>query len=134
MGMAPAFRSNVDYIFVCKENKKDNIEKLYKYYFGIFEKLADFKKVLLSCTNDFGCIVLDNTSRSNKIEDQVFWYKAKMNRKYRIGSPEMWRTWDKQLKDEEDSDSEEDTSFKRPVQKSDMVIKKKGPKTVDYEY
>lgn len=132
MGMPPAFRANVDYIFVCKENKKDNIEKLYKYYFGIFDKLADFRKVLNSCTNDFGCLVLDNTSRSNKIEDQVFWYKSKMNRKYKIGSDKMWRIWDAQSKDQE-SEEEEDAHFQRPIQKSDMVIMKKGPKTVDYE-
>jgi hypothetical protein len=129
MGMPPAFRANVDYIFVCKENKRDNIDKLYKYYFGIFDKPADFKKVLYSCTNDFGCLVLDNTSRSNKIEDQVFWYKAKLSRKYRIGSEKMWKIWDSQLKDSDDEEEEEE-SFSRPAQKSDMVIMKKGPRSI----
>jgi hypothetical protein len=132
MDMGPSYRSNVDYVFVCKENKKDNIDKLYKYFFGIFEKPADFRKVLYSCTNDFGCLVLDNTSRSNKIEDQVFWYKAKMNRKYKIGSPEMWRLWDKQLRDEDsDSDDEKEKSFGQAHKKSDMVIKKRGMRSVD---
>ena len=43
-----------------------------------------------SCTEGFDCLVLDNTSRSNKISDCVFWYRAKPNRKFKIGSKELW--------------------------------------------
>ena len=28
------------------------------------------------CTDDFGCIVIDNTAKSNRLEDQVFWCPA----------------------------------------------------------
>jgi hypothetical protein len=44
-------------------------------------------------------LVLDNTSKSNKIEDVVFWYKAKLGHKFRMGSPALWehhnRNYDK---------------------------------------
>ena len=131
MGLTPSFRSNVDYVFICKENKKDNIDRLYKYFFSIFDKPADFKKVLGSCTNDFGCIVLDNTSISNKIEDQVFWYKAKMGREYQIGSKKMWKMWNSQLRDEDSDDEDQGLSNESSMQKSTIIIKKKGPKKVE---
>ena len=41
-------------------------------------------------TEDFECLVLDNTSRSNRIEDCVFWYKAKPNRKFRACDKSLW--------------------------------------------
>lgn len=97
MGMPPEFRTNVDYIFACKETRNDNIDRLYKYFFSIFEKQKDFKKVLEECTNDYGCLVIDNTSRSSKIEDQVFWYKATPGHNYKIAE-HNWKEWDKQLK------------------------------------
>lgn len=34
--------------------------------------------------------MLDNTVKSNKIEDVVFWYKAKVDRKFKIGCKELW--------------------------------------------
>ena len=43
-----------------------------------------------SCTENYECLVLDNTSKSNKIEDCVFWYKAKMHTNFRVGAPEYW--------------------------------------------
>jgi hypothetical protein len=48
-----------------------------------------------SCTEGFDCLVLDNTSRSNKITDCIFWYRAKPNRKFKIGSKELWSYHDK---------------------------------------
>ena len=34
--------------------------------------------------------IMNVCSTSNKIEDVVFWYKAKVGRKFRIGSPALW--------------------------------------------
>ena len=46
-----------------------------------------------SCTENYECLVLDNTSKSNKIEDCVFWYKAKLRKNFRVGgAPEYWQT------------------------------------------
>jgi hypothetical protein len=33
---------------------------------------------------------LDNTVKSNKIEDVVFWYKAKIRDNFRVGHPSIW--------------------------------------------
>jgi hypothetical protein len=45
---------------------------------------------LTQWTENYECLVLNNRSTSNKIEDVVFWYKAKVGRKFRMGSPALW--------------------------------------------
>ncbi len=135
MELKPEMRANIDYVFVCKENKKDNVERLHKYFFGIFDKVNDFKKTLNACTNDYGCVVLDNTSRSDRIEDQVFWYKAKLGRIYKFNE-KMWPIWDKKLKEqkitENEDDDDDNKTFVRKQKASNLIIKKKGPKKIDY--
>ena len=76
MDMPPDLRSQVDMVFVMRETIRSNKEKLWKYFFGIFDKFADFNKVLENCTSNFECLVLNNASRSSAIEDCVHWYKA----------------------------------------------------------
>lgn len=120
MDLSPDFRTNIDYVFVTKETRKDNIDRLYKYFFSIFDKPADFRKVLSQCTKDYNCLVIDNTSRSDNIEDQVFWYKAKLNREFRI-APENWDRWDKML--DKNSDKKKKPSYKSS---SDLIVKRKG--------
>jgi hypothetical protein len=135
MDMPPVFRTNIDYVFVCKENRRDNIERLHKYFFGIFDNIADFRKVLNQCTNDYNCLVLDCTSRSNKIEDCVFWYKSELNHSYKI-APAMWPIWSKQQKNGvDDDDYKEYKEYKNP-KSSDLIVKKKGQKVIgddDYD-
>jgi len=123
MDMPPAFRGNVDYVFVYRDNKKDSIEKLYKYFFGMFDTVADFKKVFMSCTNNYGCLVLDCTSKSDKIEDIVFWYKAELGKQFKIGG-HMWEKWD------EISDDPEEPQFKTNT-KSNIIVKKKSCKKIE---
>lgn len=50
-----------------------------------------FSKVMDACTENYECLVLDNTVRSNKIQDCVFWYKASVRKNFRVGSPEIWK-------------------------------------------
>jgi hypothetical protein len=42
------------------------------------------------CTQNYECIVMNNNSQSNKLEDTVFWYKAEMHGEFRIGAQEFW--------------------------------------------
>ena len=90
MDLPPALRANIDYVFVLRENIIQNREKMYKNFFGIFPTFDSFNEVLTQCTENYECLVLDNTSKSNKIEDAVFWYKAKIGRKFKMGSPALW--------------------------------------------
>lgn len=86
----PEIRSNCDYVFVLRENIQQNRERLWRMFFGIFPTLESFTEALTACTENYQCLVLDNTSKSNKIEDCVFWYKAKPRSDFRMGSPLLW--------------------------------------------
>lgn len=43
------------------------------------------------CTENFECLVIHNGSKSNKIEDQVFWYKASGHEDFKLGSKDLWK-------------------------------------------
>mgnify|MGYP000187730173 CR=1 FL=1 len=100
MDLPPDLRANLDFIFVLRENIIQNQEKLYKNFFGLFATFDAFKDVMNACTEGYDCLVLDNTSRSNKIEDCIFWYSAKPDRKFKIGHPDIWKYNTKYLNDE----------------------------------
>jgi hypothetical protein len=90
MDITPEIRTNTDYIFALKENIRKNREKMYKEFFGVFPSFAVFDELFLEVTQDFRCLVLDNTVPSTKIEDCVFWYKAKKRPEFRLGSQWYW--------------------------------------------
>lgn len=76
LGIPPNLRAQCDFIFICKETKTAIKRKLYEYYAGMFPSFDMFNQVLKECTKDYGCLVIDNTTTSDRLEDQVFWYKA----------------------------------------------------------
>ncbi len=90
MDLPPGLRTNVDYVFVLRENVIQNREKLFKSFFGIFPNFQMFQQVMDACTENYECLVLDNTSKSNNINECVFYYKAQLRPKFRMGSPSWW--------------------------------------------
>jgi hypothetical protein len=90
MDLSPDLRANVDYVFILRENIVQNREKLYKSFFGVFPNFNTFQKVMDACTENYECLVLDNTSKSNRIEDCVFWYKAAIRKNFRCCAPQLW--------------------------------------------
>ena len=38
------------------------------------------------CTENYECLVINNNAKSNKLTDQVFWYKAPHD-DFKIGAP-----------------------------------------------
>lgn len=94
MSIPPELRSNIDYLFILKENNFANREKLYKQFFGFIPNLQIFSEVLNQTTTDYSALVLDVTSTSNNIEDSVFWYKARDHGPFRVGDDRFWRYHD----------------------------------------
>ncbi len=125
MDLPPDLRANIDYVFILRENIIQNQEKLYKNFFGIFPHFSVFQDVLNSCTEGYDCLVLDNTSKSNNIQDCVFWYKAKPDRKFRIGSKELWKYCEKNY-DEKKAKTVEDCDVKKLKKKNapSVTVKK----------
>jgi len=124
MDLTPDLRANVDYVFVLKENIIQNREKLYKAFFGVFPSFDMFNQVMNACTENYECLVLDNTSRSNRIQDCVFWYKAKVRTGFRCGSPVYWNYHKKNYNPKHDQTPETDPR-KIPKRTSIQVVKKK---------
>jgi hypothetical protein len=86
MNLGPELRSQIDYVFVLKENSSSRRQKLHKYFFGMFKNYEDFSSVMDKCTNLHGCLVLDNTKVNNSIEDSIYYYKADPNiGRFRLG-------------------------------------------------
>lgn len=89
-GIPPAFRTNIDYVFIMRENIHQNKKRLYDAFCGMFPSLDVFSMVLDRVTENFGCMVIVNCSRSNKLTDQVFWYRAKQRPSFRLCAPIVW--------------------------------------------
>ena len=76
MDLPIPLRSNIDLVFCMRENNLSNIDRLYKSFFGIFASKELFKQAFNIITENYGSIVIDTLSRSNRVEDCVFWFKA----------------------------------------------------------
>lgn len=90
LGISPELRSNVDYVFILRECLNSNRKRLFEHYAGMFGTFEIFCKIMDECTEDYECIVIDNTTKSNKLTDQVFWYKASPHEEFRIGHSQFW--------------------------------------------
>ncbi len=90
--LPPKFRGQVDYVFAYRCLAAQDKEKLYEYFFsGAFESYSDFLQVYKTCTAEYHCLVLDATKPTNKLEEQVFWWKAPEPPEFRAGSKEFWQ-------------------------------------------
>ena len=89
LGILPGLRTNVDYVFIFRENNISNRRKIYEHYAGIFPTFDMFCQVMDACTNDYGCLVIDNNAKGTKVEDVVYWYRASEHKDFPIGSSEF---------------------------------------------
>jgi len=85
-----------------------NRRKLYEQYAGMFPDFDSFCQVMNQCTEDYECLVIDNNSKSNKLEDQVFWYKATPRPEFRLCSPEFWSHSASHMRDDEGGGGDDD--------------------------
>ena len=120
LGVPPNLRTNIDYVFILRENLMNNRKRLYEHYAGMFPSFEIFCQVMDACTEDFNCLVINNNSKSNKIEDQVFWYKAEPHSEFKIGASEFWKHHNQNYNDGYDTD-EDDSNFSAPRKKGPMV-------------
>lgn len=92
LGISPEYRMNIDYIFICKETKVNEINKLYTNYAGMFINFDMFRQIFNQVTDNYGCLIIDNTTQSAELSDQVFTYRATLHDKnsFRICYEEFW--------------------------------------------
>lgn len=94
LGIPPNLRTNIDYVFILRENIVANRKRIYESYAGMFPTFEIFCQVMDQCTENYECLVIYNNAKSNNIEDQVFWYKAEPHPDFRIGAPAFWKYHD----------------------------------------
>ena len=90
LGIPPNLRGNLDYVFITFTNNKKDRKTIFDNYSGIFENFQEFSTILDECTMDYNCLVIDNNSRSNKLQDQVFYYKAIDHGNYKMCDDKAW--------------------------------------------
>ena len=99
LGIPPNLRTNIDYVFILRENYISNRKRLYDHYAGMFPNFEMFCQVMDQCTENYECLVINNNAKSNKLTDQVFWYKADPHDDFKLGSREYWE-YDRDRRDD----------------------------------
>jgi hypothetical protein len=90
LGIRPDLRTNIDFVFIMRENNMQNRRRLYENYAGVFPDFKTFCATMDALTEDYGCMVINNNCKSNKIEDIVFWYKAEEHTNFKMCSEQAW--------------------------------------------
>jgi hypothetical protein len=90
LGIPPNLRTNIDYVFILREPYIANRKRIYDNYAGMFPTFESFCQVMDQCTENYECLVINNNAKSNKLQDQIFWYKAQQHGPFKLGSKEFW--------------------------------------------
>ena len=90
LGITPNLRTNVDFVFILRESIVNNRRRIYDNYAGMFPTFEMFCQFMDQCTENFECLVICNGVQSNKLEDQVFWYKASDHPNFHLCDNSLW--------------------------------------------
>ena len=115
LGVPPNLRTNIDYTFILREPYIANRKRIYENFAGMFPTFESFCQVMDQCTENYECLVVSNNAKSNKLEDQIFWYKASGHGDFKLGSKEFW-----EMSKDIGSDDEDENPF-------DPKAGRKGP-------
>jgi len=125
LGIPPTLRTNIDFVFILRENYIANRKRIYENYAGMFPTFESFCQVMDQCTENFECLVINNNSKSNKLQDQVFWYKADSHNDFKLGSKEFWELSKGVNSDDEDEKYDPNSVKKRGAGQKINVKKSK---------
>ena len=124
LGIPPNLRTNIDYVFILRENIVSNRKRIYDNYAGMFPTFEVFCQVMDQCTENYECLVINNNAKSNKLDEQVFWYKANSHPSFKIGANALW-SHHKKFYNPDHEDSNEFKSNKKSYQKINVKKIKK---------
>ena len=117
LGIPPVLRTNVDYVFILREPSPSNRQRIFNNFGSAFPSFDFFCQIMDACTQNYECVVINNNSLSNRLEDIVFYYKADMHGDFKIGAPEIWAQSQHLKKKSPEEEDDYDPS----------AIKRKGP-------
>ena len=113
LGIPPSLRTNIDYVFILREPYISNRKRIYENYAGMFPTFESFCQVMDQCTENYECLVINNSAQSNKLSEQVFWYKADIHNDFKLGSKEFWELSKDMNSDDEDEKYDPNNTKKR---------------------
>lgn len=102
LGIPPNLRTNIDYVFILREPYMTNRKRIWDNYASMFPTIESFNSVMDQTTENYECLVINNNSKSNKLNDQIFWYKAETRPDFKLGSKEFWEISKNMGSDDED--------------------------------
>ena len=91
LGVTPNLRTNIDFVFILRETGIGNRRRIYENFAGMFPTFEMFCQFMDQCTENYECLVICNGVQSNKLEDQVFWYKASAHPPFKMCDDSLWR-------------------------------------------
>jgi hypothetical protein len=124
IGIPPNLRANIDWIFLLREQIVKERKKLYENYAGMFPTFEMFCQTMDQCTDNFECLVIQNCAKSNRLEDQVFWYKADNHEEFRICSPEAWHFSRENYQPKEDDEEDYMNAYQKHQNKKNKFTLK----------
>ena len=124
LGIPPVLRSNIDYVFILRENNLGNRKRLYENFAGMLPSFEMFCSLMDQCTENYECLVIHCSARSNKLTDQIFWYKAEPHGNFKMGSPYYWAMDEQYKQIRGDSDDDDDADEEELVDVSKLKRKK----------
>ena len=89
----------------------------------MFPTFEMFCQVMDQCTENYECLVINNNSKSNKLQDQVFWYKADARPDFKIGSPNFWKFSEENYDSQGTTNEEDYMSARRKREGKFNVVK-----------
>jgi len=123
LGIPPNLRTNIDYVFILREPYIANRKRIWENYAGMFPTFESFCQVMDQCTENFECLVINNNSKSNKLHDQIFWYRAEKHADFKLGSKEFWDL-SKDLNSDDEDPAYDPGSTKKRGQGPKISVKK----------
>ena len=123
LGIPPNLRTNTDYVFILREPYTTNRKRIYENYAGMFPTFESFCQVMDQCTENYECLVINNNSNSNKLHDQIFWYKANSHKDFKLGSKEFWEL-SKDINSDDDDDLYDPSSARKKGAGPKINVKK----------
>jgi hypothetical protein len=76
------------------------------------------------CTENYECLVINNNAKSNRLDDQVFWYKAEPHCDFKLGAEILWQQASRMTCDSDEDDDEGNAKFMQDYNNSHSKKKK----------
>ena len=113
LGIPPNLRTNIDYVFILREPYIKNRRIIHENYAGMFPTFESFAQIMDQCTENYECLVINNNAKSNRLSDQIFWYKAEPHGAFKLGAKEFWDLSKDLNSDDEDVESYDPNASRR---------------------